>query len=116
MAATTIAAHIDPNPAGSATVKELGREEISQSAKGLGQTTQNKAEFLKSDRNKKTPPDLGTARRLQCRIRCFTDGAVICGKKFLTEAFAKTRVKFGGKRKTGARVMRGSGGTARGML
>jgi|SanBayMetagenome_1026888.scaffolds.fasta_scaffold228963_1 hypothetical protein len=33
-------------------------------------------------------PELGTARMLRCRVRRFTDGAVIGSKEFVNEAFA----------------------------
>jgi hypothetical protein len=53
---------------------------------------------------------------LRCRIRYFTDGAVIGSKAFVNEAFAKSRERFGPKRKDGARRMRGSGAAAAGTL
>ena len=55
-------------------------------------------------------------RMLRCRVRYFTDGAVIGSKEFVNEAFANARERFGPKRKTGARSMRGSGRGAKGLL
>jgi REP element-mobilizing transposase RayT len=48
------------------------------------------------------------ARMLQHRIRYFTDGAVIGSRIFVDEAFANSRSRFGPKRNSGARKMRGN--------
>jgi putative transposase len=55
-------------------------------------------------------------RMLRCRVRYFTDGAVIGSRDFVDGVFQSARHRFGPKRKDGARVMRGSGQGARGML
>ena len=47
------------------------------------------------------------ATMLRCRIRYFTDGAVIGSRSFVDEAFVKSRIRFGPKRKSGARKMKG---------
>ncbi|MCX6857099.1 MAG: transposase [Verrucomicrobia bacterium] len=44
---------------------------------------------------------------LRCRVRYFTDGAVIGSKDFVNEVFTKLKDRFGEKRKTGARLMKG---------
>jgi hypothetical protein len=44
---------------------------------------------------------------LRRRVRYFTDGAVIGSKGFLEEVFARARGRLGGKRKDGARRLRG---------
>ena len=59
--------------------------------------------------------DLGMAKMLRCRVRYFTDGAVIGSKEFVNAAFAKARERFGPKRNDGARAMRGSGSGAKGL-
>ena len=46
-------------------------------------------------------------KMLRCRIRYFTDGAVIGTRSFVDEAFVKSRARFGPKRTTGARRMSG---------
>jgi hypothetical protein len=56
------------------------------------------------------------ARMLRCRVRYFTDGAVIGSRAFVNEAFAKSRERFGARRRDGARKLRGSGGPAAGVL
>ncbi len=101
---------------GLALGKKSGRAEVSRSAKGLGQTTMNTAEMLRSEDNGTVLKDLGLARMLHCRVRYFTDGAVIGSKEFVNEAFASARERFGPKRKDGARVMKGSGSGAKGVL
>jgi hypothetical protein len=53
---------------------------------------------------------------LHCRVRYFTDGAVIGSKEFVNEVFAKARERFGTKRKDGARKLKGGGAAASGSL
>jgi putative transposase len=84
--------------------------------KGLGQTTKNTAELLESGDNETVLKDLRMAKMLRCRVRYFTDGAVIGSKEFVNEAFANARERFGPKRKDGARAMRGNGNGAKGLL
>jgi hypothetical protein len=52
------------------------------------------------------------ARMLQHRIRYFTDGAVIGSRIFVDEAFVNSRTRFGPKRNSGARKMRGNASAA----
>ena len=56
------------------------------------------------------------ARMLQHRIRYFTDGAVIGTRIFVDEAFVNSRSRFGPKRNSGARKMRGDASAAGTML
>jgi hypothetical protein len=101
---------------GLALGRKPGRAEVAGKGKGLGQTTKNTAEMLESDDNETVLKDLGMAKMLRCRVRYFTDGAVIGSKEFVNAAFASARERFGAKRKDGARTMRGSGGGAKGLL
>ncbi len=55
-------------------------------------------------------------RMLRCRVRYFTDGAVIGSKDFVNAAFESARHLFGPKRKDGARKMRGAGSAVNGLL
>ena len=50
---------------------------------------------------------LSQADYLRCKVRYFSDGAVIGGKAFVNEMFAAFRDRFGPKRKEGARPLRG---------
>ena len=89
---------------------------MSQAAEGLNQTTKNTAEMLESENNETVLKDLGMTSMLRCRIRYFTDGAVIGSKELVNEAFAEARERFGPIRKDGARAMKGSGSGAKGVL
>ncbi len=68
----------------------------------------------KKERERDGEIPLGKA--LRCRIRYFTDGAVIGSRNFVDEAFAKSRSRFGPKRKNGARKMKGDATPANGIL
>ncbi len=81
-------------------------------AKGLSQSTMNMAEALESDDNGTVLKDLGMAKLLLCRVRYFTDGAVIGSKEFVNEAFTQARERFGAKRQDGARKFKGDAATA----
>ena len=59
---------------------------------------------------------MGIAAILRCRVRYFTDGAVIGSREFVNEVFVGARERFTAKRKDGARRMRGSGAPAAGVL
>ncbi len=77
----------------------------------------NDAEHLEEGDEKSSPlPELSMAKMLRCRVRYFTDGAVIGSKEFVNEAFAGTRERFSEKRKDGARRMRGIGRAAEDKL
>jgi putative transposase len=60
--------------------------------------------------------ELGFGKMLRCRVRYFTDGAVIGSRAFVNDAFAAARERFSEKRKDGARRMRGAGSGAKGVL
>ena len=78
--------------------------------------TKNDAEALESGDNETVLPDLSMAKMLRCRVRYFTDGAVIGSKEFVNGAFEDARDRFSERRKDGARRMRGSGKGAAGVL
>ena len=101
---------------GLALGRKPGRFEVSEAAKGLGQTTKNRSEMLASEDNETVLKDLGISRMLRCRVRYFTDGVVIGSREFVNEVFMQARGRFGPKRKDGARAMRGSGSAAKGVL
>jgi hypothetical protein len=101
---------------GLALGRNPGRAAVAGQGNCLGQTTLNTAEMLESADNETVLKDLGMAKMLRCRVRYFTDGAVIGSKEFVNEAFANARERFGAKRKDGARAMKGSGSGAKGLL
>jgi putative transposase len=101
---------------GIALGKKPGRAGVSNASTGVGQTTKNTAELLESKDNETVLKDLGIAKMLRCRVRYFTDGAVIGSKEFVNEAFTSARDRFGPRRKDGARRMKGIGKGAAGVL
>jgi REP element-mobilizing transposase RayT len=98
---------------GLALGRKSGRAEVE---KGVVRPQMNTAEALAAKDNGTVLRDLGMAKMLRCRVRYFTDGAVIGSKDFVNEAFAGARERFTAKRKDGARRMRGSGAAAAGEL
>ena len=86
----------------------LGRKSGRAESGGQRTVTKNTAEMLESEDNETVLPDLGIAKMLRCRVRYFTDGAVIGSKEFVNEAFAGARERFTERRKDGARRMRGN--------
>jgi hypothetical protein len=95
----------------------LGRRSgLTEVEKGVARSQMNAAEALEAETNGTVLPDLGMAAMLRCRVRYFTDGAVIGSKEFVNEAFAAARERFSAKRKDGARRMRGCGAPAAGVL
>jgi REP element-mobilizing transposase RayT len=93
-----------------------GRAAVSQVQKGIGQITKNSAEILENEDNETVLKDLRIAKMLRCRVRYFTDGAVIGSREFVNEAFANARERFGAKRKDGARKLKGGAAAASGAL
>jgi putative transposase len=56
--------------------------------------------------------DVSMGRLLRLRVRYFTDGAMIGSRTFVDSLFDQCRDRFGPKRKSGARKMRGLAGSA----
>jgi hypothetical protein len=83
---------------------------------GKMRVSKNDAEAMESGDNQTVLPELKLAKMLRCRVRYFTDGAVIGGKGFVDQVFDASRERFPEKRQDGARAMRGSGKTASGVL
>ena len=98
---------------GLALGRKNGRAEVE---KGVTMPPMNTAEALAAETNGTALPDLKLAAMLRCRVRYFTDGAVIGSRAFVNEAFAAARERFTKKRKDGARPMKGNGSGAKGVL
>jgi REP element-mobilizing transposase RayT len=98
---------------GLALGRKSGRAEVEN---GVVRPQMNTAEALEAEGNGTVLPDLCMAGMLRCRVRYFTDGAVIGSREFVNEAFAGARERFTAKRKDGARRMKGSGKAATGVL
>jgi hypothetical protein len=92
-------------------VNEKGELEVKVLRKGMKKTVVD-AELEMLERSR----DVALGRMLRCRVRYFTDGAVIGSRGFVDEVFRLCRDRFGGKRKDGARKWRGSGAAAAGTL
>ncbi len=99
---------------GMALERKSMKAEVDSKAKGL--KTRNTAEALESGDHETVLLELGVAKMLRCRVRYFTDGAVIGSKEFVNEAFRNARERFSAKRKDGARKMRGAAAAARGLF
>ncbi len=97
---------------GLALGRKRGRADVGASR----MVTQNTEEMLASKDNETVLPDLGSTALLYCRVRYFTDGAVIGSKGFVNDAFASARKRFGERRKDGARRLRGAAAPAAGSL
>jgi hypothetical protein len=97
-------------------VEQSGEMKRITKRKGLTkkQLDVEKARLIEAE--EKRMGEIPIGRMLRCRVRYFTDGAVIGSKEFVNEAFANARERFGPKRKDGARTMRGSGSGAKGQL
>jgi putative transposase len=103
---------------GLALGRKSGRAKVDPQRKRQIQskTTPTAMEALAADENGTVLPDLKLAAMLRCRVRYFTDGAVIGSKAFVNEAFEAARERFTEKRKDGARRMKGNGNAATGLL
>jgi putative transposase len=98
---------------GIALGKKPGRANVEKTGQ---QVTKTSEELLASEDNETVLKDLRVSQMLRCRLRYFTDGAVIGSRPFVDEVFNESRERFGPKRKTGARKLRGAGDAATGMI
>ncbi|MCX6879352.1 MAG: chemotaxis protein CheW [Verrucomicrobia bacterium] len=60
--------------------------------------------------------DVSMGKMLRCRVRYFTDGVAIGSRGFVDGVFEACRERFGGRRKSGARKLRGAATSAAGVL
>jgi hypothetical protein len=63
-----------------------------------------------------TGRDVALRRMLRWKVRYFTDGAVVGSRAFVEGFFSECRERFGAKRKSGARKMRGKAAGAADLL
>jgi putative transposase len=84
--------------------------------KGLSKEQLDAEKWRLMAAEEKRMAELPFGRMLRCRVRYFTDGAVIGSREFVNAAFESARERFGPKRKSGARKLRGSGKAAAGLL
>ena len=88
-----------------------GNLEVKVLRKGMKKAVVD-AELGELQRNR----DVALGRMLRCRVRYFTDGAVIGSRGFVDEVFRSCRERFGPRRRDGARRWRGTGAAAAGTL
>jgi REP element-mobilizing transposase RayT len=92
---------------------ELGKKPGHTRVEKTGQqVTKTAEELLQSEDNETVLKDLSVTKMLHCRVRYFSDGAVIGSRAFVDGIFRETRERFGPKRKDGARKLRGAGSAA----
>jgi hypothetical protein len=92
-------------------VNEAGELEVKVARKGMKKAgVDAEMDLLQRSR------DVAMGKMLRCRVRYFTDGAVIGSRGFVDEVFRLCRDRFGGTRKNGARKWRGNGAAAAGTL
>jgi putative transposase len=60
--------------------------------------------------------DVALRKMLRCRVRYFSDGVVLGSREFVDGVFQACRERFGEKRRSGARKLRGSAAAAAGRL
>ena len=96
---------------GLALERKSGKAEVASKRR-----SQTAATGMEAEDDGTVLPDLKLAAMLRCRVRYFTDGAVIGSKAFVNEAFAAARERFTVKRMDGARRMKGNGKAADGVL
>ena len=89
-------------------VSKSGEVETTRKRKGMT--------LEKAAKETKLAGEIPLGKMLRCRIRYFTDGAVIGSREFVNEAFGNARERFGGKRKNGARKLTGAAAPASGVL
>ena len=94
-----------------ARIGRAGREKKRRLRKGMS-AEEAQEEKAREERE----GELSVGKMLRCRVRYFTDGAVIGSRNFVNEAFVAARERFGSQRKDGARKLRGSGAAAAGTL
>ncbi len=70
------------------------------------------AELARLERSR----DVAMGKMLRCRVRYFTDGAVLGSRGFVDGVFRACRERFSEQRKSGARKLRGVAAAAAGML
>ena len=92
-------------------VNERGELEVKVVRRGMKKPAVD-VELARLERSR----DVALSRMLRCRVRYFSDGAVIGSRGFVDEVFRLCRDRFGGTRKDGARKWRGNGAAAAGML
>ncbi len=91
-------------------------ESVGRDGKTITKTLRKGISKEEAERQREKDGEIPLGKLLRCRVRYFTDGAVIGSRSFVDEAFASARERFGPKRKTGARRLKGDSKPAGGVL
>lgn len=91
-------------------------ESVGRDGKAVTKTLRKGISKEAAERERKKDGEIPFGQMLRCRVRYFTDGAVIGSRSFVDEAFTKSRERFGTKRKSGARRLKGDAELASGVL
>ena len=84
--------------------------------KGLTKEQLDEEKQLLIEAQEKRMGEIPFGRMLRCRVRYFTDGAVIGSRDFVDGVFESARHRFGPRRKDGARKLKGDASPAAGMI
>ena len=87
-------------------------ESVDRDGKTIKNTLRKGISNEEAERESEKDGEIPLGKMLRCRVRYFTDGAVIGSRIFVDEAFSSARERFGPKRKTGARKMKGNAAPA----
>ena len=91
-------------------------ESVGRDGKTITKTLRKGISKEAAEREREKDGEIPFGKLLRCRVRYFTDGAVIGSRSFVDEAFAKSRERFGPKRKTGARKINGEAAVANALI
>ncbi|MEY3896396.1 MAG: hypothetical protein RLZZ214_1916 [Verrucomicrobiota bacterium] len=95
---------------------ETTAESVGRDGRTVVKTLRNGMNVAEAEQQQAREGEISLGKMLRCRVRYFTDGAVIGSRIFVNEAFTSARERFGPKRKDGARKLRGNAAAAAGVL
>jgi len=93
-----------------------GKIEKVKKRKGMSADELQAARASLREAEEKRMSEIPYGKMLRCRLRYFTDGAVIGTKEFVDATFQAARERFGSRRKDGARKLRGVATPAAGII
>jgi hypothetical protein len=91
-------------------------ESVGRDGKSITKTLRKGISKEEAESERENDGEIPIGKMLRCRVRYFTDGAVIGSRNFVDEAFASARSRFGANRKSGARKLKGADSAANGIL
>jgi len=97
-------------------VSRSGSAEKIKRRKGMSAEELVKEQQLLREAEERRMGEIPFGRMLRCRVRYFSDGAVIGSRQFVDQVFESARDRFGPRRRNGARKLRGNASAAAGML